>query len=152
MLSEIVKVSQFGQFGVPIGKSRFVTSIILAFPIGFFIFLGSINLNWLTFTRQVYFLFGLFAGIFLGIIEARLVIPKLSQTTETIVWQTVPVGTALLGVPLLLSMAAFGVSEYTPFGLYAFFPSMITFLATSGWYFDKFEKQNKVRAFVYYWG
>jgi hypothetical protein len=97
-------------------------------------------------------LFGVAAGLLLGAIETRLVIPKLVKDTEAFVWQVVPIGTALFGVPLLLVTAFFGVSEYLPFGVYAFFPFITAAGAASGWYFSKFEKENKVGVFMFYYG
>jgi ABC-type multidrug transport system fused ATPase/permease subunit len=143
---------QARHFPLPIGKMRLFTSIFMAFVGGFFIFLGSTNFGWFTLTRVIYFLFGVTAGVLLGAIETRLVIPKLVKDTEAFVWQVVPIGTALFGVPLLLVMAFFGVPEYIPFGVYAFFPFITATGAASGWYFSKFEKENKVSVFMFYYG
>ena len=85
-------------------------------------------------------------------LEPRIVLPKLEQNTEVIIWKVTPIGTALFAAPLLLSMAFFGVSEYVPFGLYGLLPSLPAITAASGWYFNKFEKENKVQVFVFYWG
>lgn len=145
-------MSQFSHFPLPIGKTRLFISIFMAFVSGFFIFLGSTNFGWLTLARQIYFLFGVVAGLLLGVLETRIVIPKLVKDKEAFVWQVVPIGTALFGVPLLLVMAFFGVSEYLPFGVYAFFPFITATGATSGWYFSKFEKENKVSVFMFYFG
>lgn len=101
---------------------------------------------------MVYFLFGVIAGFLLGVLESRIVISKLANNTEALVWQVVPMSTALLGVPLLLVMAFLGASEYLPFGLYAFFPFITAAGATSGWYFNKFEKENRVGVFMFYYG
>ena len=139
-------------FPLPIGKMHLFTSIIMAFVSGFLIFLGSTHFGWLTLARVIYFLFGVTAGVLLGAVEIKLVIPKLVKDTEAFVWHVVPIGTALFGVPLLLVMAFFGVSEYLPFGLYAFFPYITATGATSGWYFNKFEKENKVDIFMFYYG
>jgi len=143
---------QARHFPLPIGKMRLFTSIFMAFVTGFFIILGSTHFGWFALTRVIYFLFGVTAGVLLGVVEIKLVIPKLVKDTEAFVWQVVPIGTALFGVPLLLVMAFFGVSEYLPFGLYAFFPYITATGATSGWYFNKFEKENKVDIFMFYYG
>ena len=143
---------QARHFPLPIGKIRLFTSIFMAFVTGFFIILGSTHFGWFALTRVIYFLFGVTAGVLLGVVEIKLVIPKLVKDTEAFVWQVVPIGTALFGVPLLLVMAFFGVSEYLPFGLYAFFPYITATGATSGWYFNKFEKENKVDIFMFYYG
>jgi hypothetical protein len=137
---------------LPIGKMRLSIFIFMAFVTGFFIFLGSTHLGWLTLARVIYFLFGVTAGVLLGVAEIRLVIPKLVKDTEAFVWQVIPIGTVLLGAPLLLVIAFFGVSEYLPFGLYAFFPFITATAAASGWYFNKFEKENKVDIFMFYYG
>ena len=143
---------QARHFPLPIGKIRLFSSIFMAFVTGFFIFLWSTHFGWLTLARVIYFLFGVTAGVLLGVVEIRLVIPKLVRGKEAFVWQVVPIGIALFGVPLLLVIAFFGVSEYLPFGLYAFFPLITATGATSGWYFNKFEKENKVGIFMFYYG
>jgi hypothetical protein len=143
---------QARHFPMSIGKTRLFTSIFMAFVSGLFIFLGTTNFGWFTLTRVIYFLFGVVAGLLLGVIETRIVIPKLVKDTEAFVWQVVPIGAALFGVPLLLVMAFFGVSEYLPFGLYAFFPFITATGAASGWYFNKFEKEHKVSVFMFYYG
>jgi len=143
---------QVRHFPMPIGKMRLFTSIFMAFVSGFFIFLGSTNFGWFALARVIYFLFGVTAGLLLGAIETRLVIPKLVKDTEAFVWQVVPIGAALFGVPLLLVIAFFGVPEYLPFGVYAFFPFITAAGAASGWHFSKFEKENKVGVFMFYYG
>jgi hypothetical protein len=139
-------------FATPIGKTRLYISILMAFVSGFFIFWGSTNYGWFTLTRQMYFVFGVVSGLILGFIETRIVISKLGKDTEAFVWQVVPIGLALFGVPLLLVIAVLGVPEYLPFGVYAFFPFVTASGATSGWYFNKFEKENKVDVFMFYYG
>ncbi len=145
-------MSQFGQFGVPTGKTRLAISIIVAFLIGLLLFWKTATSDWFTLTRQLYLVFGVTAGLLLGALEPRIVLPKLEQNTEAIIWKVTPIGTALFAAPLLLSMAFFGVSEYVPFGLYGLLPSLPAITAVSGWYFNKFEKENKVQVFVFYWG
>jgi hypothetical protein len=139
-------------FPMPIGQTRLFASVLIGVASGVFIFLGSANLGLLTVTRQIYFVFGVAAGVLLGLFEARTVISKLAKSAETVVWQIVPVGIALFGVPLLLVIAFFGVSEYMPFGIYAFFPFITAASAISGWYFSRFEKQNNVGVFMFYYG
>jgi len=143
---------QARHFPMPIGKTRLYISIFMAFVSGFFIYFGSTHSGWLTLTHVIYLLFGITAGTLLGIVETRIVIPKLVKDTEAFVWQVIPIGTALFGVPFLLVIAFFGVPEYLPFALYAFFPFMTASGAASGWYFNKFEKENKVDVFMFYYG
>jgi hypothetical protein len=147
-----LQMLQARHFPMPIGKMRLFISIFMAFVSGFFIYFGSIQFGWLTLTRVIYFLFGVTAGVLLGVAETRLVIPRLAKDTEAFVWQVVPIGTALFGVPLLLVIAFLGVPEYLPFALYAFFPFMTASGAASGWYFNRFEKENKVGVFMFYYG
>jgi hypothetical protein len=138
-------------FPMPIGQMRLFGSIIMAFASGFFIFFGS-SLYDFTLTRQIYLVFGVFAGYLFGVLETRIVIPKLIKSKEVVVWQIVPIGAALFGIPLLLVMAFFGVSEYLPFGLYAFFPFITAAGFASGWHFSRFEKENNVGVFMFYYG
>jgi hypothetical protein len=142
---------QTRHFAMPIGQTRLLISIIIVFASGFFIFFGS-SIYEFTLTRQIYLIFGVFAGYLFGVLETRIVIPKLIKSTEVVVWQIVPIGAALFGIPLLLVMAFFGVSEYLPFGLYAFFPFVTAAGFASGWHFSRFEKQNNVGVFMFYYG
>ena len=142
----------FGRIAVPIGQVRLFGSMVMALASGFFIFVVSTNLGWFTLTRQIYLVFGVVAGFLLGFLETSLVIQKLAENTETFVWQIAPIGLALFGLPLLLVTALFGVSEYSPFAAYAYFPLITAAGATSGWYFIKFEKENKVHVFTSYFG
>jgi hypothetical protein len=119
---------------------------------GLFVFLGSTIFGLFTLPRLVYLLFGVAAGLLLGILETSLVTSKLADNTECFIWQVVPFGVALFGLPLLLVITVFGVSEYLPFGVYAFFPLLTTAAAISGWGFRKFEQENKVNAFMSYFG
>jgi len=139
-------------FPMPIGQTRLFASVLIGVASGVFIFLGSANLGLLTVTRQIYFFFGVAAGVLLGLFETRTVMSKLAKSAETVVWQIAPIGIALFGVPLLLVIALFGVSEYMPFGIYAFFPFITAASAISGWYFSRFEKQNNVGVFMFYYG
>ena len=145
-------MSQFGQFGVPIGKTRLAISIVIATLVGFLLFWKTTTSDWFTLTRQLYFVFGVSAGLLLGALEPRIVLPKLERNAEAIIWKASIIGTVLFVIPLLLSMMAFGVSEYVPFALYAFLPSLPAISAVSGWYFNKFEEKNKVTIFVFCWG
>jgi len=145
-------MSAFRRIPLPIGKTRLFVSIFMAFVSGFFILFGSINHGWFTLTRQIYFVFGVASGLLLGVLETRIVIPKLVKNTEAFVLQVVPIATALFGLPLLLVIAFFGVSEYLQFGVYAFFPFITATAAMSGWYFSRFEKENKVSVFMSYFG
>jgi len=114
--------------------------------------LGSSNYGLFTLTHQIYFVFGVVSGTLFGVLETRIVIPKIAKNTEAFVWQVAPIGIALLGVPLLLVIAFVGVSEYLPFGLFAFFPFIAATGVASGWYFNKFEKENEVSVFMFYYG
>jgi O-antigen/teichoic acid export membrane protein len=139
-------------FPFPIGKMRLFISIFMAFLSAFFIYLGSTKYGLFSPTYQIYFASGIVAGLVLGVFETRIVIPRLAKNMETFVWQVVPFGIALFGVPLLLVIAFLGVSEYLPFGIYAFFPFVTATCAVSGWYFNKFERENKVGVFMFYYG
>jgi hypothetical protein len=96
--------------------------------------------------------FGIVAGALLGVLETRLVTSKLAKNTEAFVWQIIPVGIALFGLPFLLVVAFFGDSEYLPFAVYTYFPLITAISAASGWYFRKFEKENNVHVFASYFG
>jgi zinc transporter ZupT len=90
---------QARHFPMPIGKMRLFISIFMAFVSGFFIYLGSTNFGWFTPTRVIYFLFGVTAGVLLGIVEIRIVIPKLVKDTEAFVWQVFQLALPCLKYP-----------------------------------------------------
>ena len=143
---------KFSRIGYPVGKVRLIAFIVTAILVGILIVLASVNLKWLTLTRQLYLLFGVTAGLLFGIFEAKTVMPKLLENTETLVWTVLPIGIALFALPWLFVTQIFGASEYLPFGLYAFFPFFVAVLGSSGWYFNEFEKENKVMVFVFVYG
>ena len=86
------------------------------------------------------------------LLKAELSSAKLSKGNGTTVWQVFPVRLTLLGAPLLVVLTLFGNSEYAPFGLFAFFPLMISLFAVSGWVYSKYEKANSVHVFVFPYG
>ena len=143
---------RFSQIPLPVGQTRLFSSVVMALGSGFFIFLASTNLDLFTLTRQIYLLFAIVAGALLGVLETRLVTQKLAENTDVFVWQIVPVGIALYGLPFLLVAAFFGDSEYLPFAVYTFFPFLTATAAASGWYFRKFENENNVHVFASYFG
>jgi hypothetical protein len=140
------------RIGYPIGSFRIIAFFVTAFSVGLLIFLASLNLGYFSLVRLLYLLFGIAAGIFLGVFEARTVIPKLKESTEALVWIILPIGIVLFALPWFFVTQVFGASEYLPFGIYAFFPFFVSVLGSSGWYFSKFEKENNVRLFVFVYG
>ena len=142
----------FSKIPVPIGQVRLVSSLFMALVGGFFVFVVSTDLGWFTFTRQLYLVFGVVAGLLLGVLETSLVVPKLVKNTEAFVWQIVPIVIAVFGLPLLVVTLLFGSSEYLPFMTYTYFPLIAATGATSSWYFIKFEKEKHVHVFTSYFG
>jgi hypothetical protein len=143
---------KFAKIGYPLGKFRLITFILTALSVGILLALASTNLKWFTTTRQLYLLFGVTAGLLFGLFEAKTVIPKLLENTETYVWTVLPIGIALFSFPWLFVTQIIGASEYLPYGLYAFFPFITAVLGSSGWYFNKFEKEKEVMLFVFVYG
>jgi hypothetical protein len=127
-------------------------SIIAAVFFGFLLYSASVNLKWFTIIRGFYLLLGIVEGLLIGGLEARIVIRKLIRDTETIVWQILPISAVSFGLPLLLAITVFGVSEFLPFAGYLVLSFVPVYYAISGWYFNKFEKQNKVRIFMFVYG
>jgi hypothetical protein len=138
--------------GYPVAKIRLFMSIIAAVFFGFLLYSASVNLKWFTIIRGFYLLLGIFEGLLIGGLEARIVIRKLIRDTETIVWQILPISAVSFGLPLLLAITFFGVSEFLPFVGYLVLSFVPVYYAISGWYFNKFEKQNKVRIFMFVYG
>ncbi len=145
-------IPKFAKIGYPLGKFRLIAFIVTAFSFGIMLVFVSINLKWFTTTRQLYLLFGVIAGLLFGLFETKTVIPKLHENTETYVWTVLPIGIAIFALPWLVVTQLIGASESLPFGVYAFFPFIIAILGSSGWYFNKFEKENEVMLFVFVYG
>lgn len=141
----------FGKLGFPLGKSRLAAAVCMSVPIAVFMYLAVTKMQWLTFTRAGYVVLGIGLGLLLAVLETKAVIARLSRESETIIWHVQASGIALFGVPLLL-VWAFGNGEYVPFGLFAFFPFMITQLAVSGFFFDKYDKANDVLVYGFVYG
>ena len=135
------------RIGYPMGKMRLITSIIAGVGFGFFLFQASTTLNWFTPIRQLYLLLGIAEGLLNGALEARLVIQELSRNSEATIWKPLPVGAILVCLPILLVLTVFGVSEYLPFMAYFVLSAIPVYLATGGWFYARFEKENRVRVF-----
>ncbi len=141
-----------GKLGVPIGQTRLVYAIIVSIPIAVFMYLATVNLDWLNLTRFGYLLFGVAAGALLAVLELRVVLSKLSKQSEAFVWEVPLAGLALFMVPFLLVLAFLGSAEYAPFGLFMFFPFMIADLAVSGICFSRYERANEVLVYGFVYG
>jgi len=127
-------------------------SIVAAVFFGFLLYSTSVSLKWFTIIRGFYLFLGIVEGLLIGELEARIVTRKLMRETESIAWQILPISAVLFGLPLLLAIAFFGVSEFLPFAAYLVLPFVPVYYATSGWHYNKFEKQNKVQIFMFVYG
>jgi hypothetical protein len=138
--------------GYPVAKVRLFISIPAGVFFGFLLYGASVNLQWFSVIRGLYLVLGVIEGLLIGALEARLVAGKLIKDKETMVWQTLPISTILFVLPFLLAMTVFGFSEYLPFMGYLVLSFVPVYYATSGWYFNEFEKKNKVRIFMFAYG
>jgi hypothetical protein len=137
---------------IPIGKTRLTYAIFLAIPIAVFLYLAVVNMQWLTPMRGGYLIFGIMAGLLLALLETKTVISRLTKESETIVGYTQVAALALIGGTLLLVWVFFGEAEYAPFGVFAFFPAMLTQVAVSGYIFNQFDKENGVQVLGFIYG
>jgi len=131
---------------------RLFLSIFAAVFFGFLLYSASVNLKWLTVIRGFYLLMGIAEGVLIGWLEAQIVTRKLINETEMIPWQIWLIGVVLLVPPLLLTLQAFGGSEFLSSAAYLVLPFVPAFYATSGWLYNKFEKENRVRIFMFVYG
>jgi hypothetical protein len=143
--------STLHRFPYPVGQFRLFSAVAMGFMASIGFFWATTHYEWFILPRQIYLLFGISAGVFLGIYETRLVLAKLSKNKEAFVWQVWVIGAILLWLPLLLATGFFGTSEYLPFIFYVF-PMVPVYLGVSGWYFSKFEQENRVSVFMFYFG
>jgi len=141
-----------GCIGYPIAKMRLFLSIFASFFFGYMLYSASVNLKWFTVVRGFYLLMGIVEGVLVGWLEARIVTRKLISETETIPWQILPIGIVSLALPLFLTLEAFGGSEFLPFAAYLVLPFVPAFNATNGWYYNKFERENRVQVFMFIYG
>jgi len=138
--------------GYPVAKARLYMSIPAGVFFGFLLYGASVNLQWFSVIRGFYLVLGVIEGLLIGALEARLVTGKLIKHTETIMWQTLPISIILFVLPFLLAITVFGFSEYLPFMGYLVLSFVPVYYATSGWYFNEFEKKNEVRIFMFVYG
>lgn len=128
-------------------------SVVAAVFFGFLLYQASVVLKWFTIIRGFYFLLGVIDGLLIGKLEVRIVTRKLMKETDTLAWQILPISLALCGLPLLLATTFFEISEFLlPFAAYLVLPFVPVYYATSGWLFNKFERQNKVQVFMFIYG
>jgi len=142
----------FRRVSIPVSQYRLVAAGITAFFFGVLLYLASTSLNWLTLTNGFILLLGIIGGWLLGWFESRTVIQGLTKNAETVVWQVLPAGIVLFGLPLLLGKLFLADSAFLPFAGYLILPAIPVFSAVSGWRFNQFEKQNKVQIFVLFIG
>jgi hypothetical protein len=132
-----------GRVGYPVAKTRLFMSIIAGVFFGFLLFMASVYLKWFTAIRGFYLVLGVVEGLVIGRLQARIVINNLIGDTETMAWQILPISTVFVGLPFLLAITIFG--EYFPLMAYLVLSFIPVYLATTGWYFNEFEKKKKVR-------
>lgn len=142
-----------GRIGYPVAKMSLFRSIITAVFFGFLLYSASVNLKWFTVIRGFYLLLGIVEGVLIGRFEAQIVTRKLNRETETYMpWQILAISTVSLGLPLFLTIMAFRVSEFLHFASYLVLPFVPAFYATTGWHYNKFEKENKVQILTFVYG
>jgi hypothetical protein len=137
--------------GYPVAKIRLFMSVIAGVFFGFLLYGASVNLKWFTALRGIYLVLGVAEGLMIGWLQARTVTNNLTGDTETIVWQMLPIGAVLAGPPLLLAITIFR-AEYLPLMAYLVLSFIPVYFATTGWFFNEFEKKNKVQIFMFVYG
>ena len=142
----------FRRVSIPASQWRLTAAVITAFSFSVLLYLASTSLTWLTFTRGLLIPLGIVGGWLLAWFETRIVIQGLTQNTETVVWQVLPVSIFMFGLPLLLGKLILADSEFLPFAGYLTLPAIPVFSAVSGWRFHQFEKKNEVQIFVLFAG
>lgn len=142
----------FRQASIPASQVRLTAAIITAVSFSVLLFLASTNLGWLTHARGFLIPLGILGGALFGWFETRTVIRGLTNNTEIIAWQILPVGLVLFGLPLLLGKLFLADSAFLPFAGYLALPAIPVLYLVSGWRFHQYEKKNEVQVFVLFIG
>ena len=124
---------------------RLFTAVTSGVFFGFLLYLASTSLNWLTLTNGLLILIGVGGGLLLGWFEARIVTRGLSDNMQTVVWQIIPAGALMFGLPILFAKIFLANAEFLSFAGYLFLPAVPVFYAITGWRYLKFEKKNEVQ-------
>jgi hypothetical protein len=144
--------SSIGRIGYPVSKMRLVSSVTSAVFFSILLYLASVNLKWLTVIRGLYLVLGIVEGVLVGWVEAKIVTRKLTKEAETTPWQTLLISTVSLGLPLLLTIEAFGSTEFLRYAAYLVLPFTPAFFAINGWHYNRFEKENKLQILMFPYG
>jgi hypothetical protein len=140
------------RLGYPVAKMRLYWSVITTAFFLFLLYSASVRFGWFTLIRGFYLSLGIVEGLLIGWFEAKVVTGELMKKAETIAWQMLPISIVLGGLPLLLAITLFGVSEFLPFAAYFVFPFVPAYLATSGWRYNEFEKERKAQILMFVYG
>jgi len=134
--------------GIPIAKTRLFGAAVTAVGFGILLYLAaSLNVYGLTFTRGLYFVWGVASGVVLGWLEAKLVLAQLRQRTFIWLWKMAIATVVLILAPFLLIMTIFGELQGASFLAYGALFAIPLFLGTSGYQYNKYEKINGVQIF-----
>jgi len=152
---KISKVSCYPitRLGYPVVPLRLYLSLIFVLP--FFTFLAvmaHIRFGWFINHRWLYLLSGIIAGILGGYIEAYLVTERLRKEVEVFAWFLTPATLIFWLLPTAYVYLSFGSGEFLPFATYFLFPSFTAWMVTSGFMFRRFENEEKVRVFTFFFG
>jgi hypothetical protein len=141
------------RLGYPVVPLRLYLGLIFVLP--FFTFLAvmaHIRFGWFINHRWLYLLSGIIAGILGGYIEAYLVTERLKKEVEVVAWFLIPVSLIFWLLPTAYIYLSFGYGEFLPFATYFLFPSLTSWMVTSGFIFRRFENEEKVRVFTFFLG
>ena len=133
-------------YGRPVfARLRLALSVIAGVFFGFLLFEASTLLQWFTIARCTYIALGTANGLLIGFVEVRTVIRGVNEQEKTVVWQPLLVSAVTFLLPLLVTVAVFGASEYLPFAAYVVLPFVPSYYAVTGWYYYQTEKRNNIR-------
>lgn len=141
------------RLGYPVVPLRLYFGLIFVLP--FFMFLAVMSharFGWFTFHRQLYFIFGLAAGVLGGYVEAFFVTKMLKREVEVVAWVLIPLGLVVWLPPMAYVYLFLGADEFLPFATYFLLPSIAIAMVTGGFLFRRFEKREKVRVFTFFLG
>ena len=137
------------RLGYPVTMMRLFGFFLTLFFFSFLLYAATLRHDWFTSARQLYLPAGIATGALGGFVEAKVVTRKLKEDVEIVAWSLLPVA-VLWALPFVLYF--FGSEELLPFATYFFLPSIPAALGTSGLFFRRFERKERVRVFMFVYG
>jgi hypothetical protein len=129
--------------GIPISITRLIGAAVTGVFIVLLLYSTQVNQSWITLC--IYVLVGVTVGAVLGWYEAKTVLSRIKTDPLIIQWKLATAAGVLVILPFVFISGLYGFLESRNFLSYTVLTALPIFLATSGFEYTNYEKQNKVQ-------